>query len=317
MQEVMQETCVTVTFIKLCAKLLSVTGKAKYAEYIEKSGLNALYGAVNNEHQTMRRTQARTWDGQGVMHMVKLIEPFPFDSYSPLFQGRRGFRAGGVQLLQEGKSYSCCVCIGSAGTAIMSLFAVMKGTDGVYVNMYNDCRFKTKEFGEEISLSVYANPYCYKGVKIAIDGKGQNFALALRVPSWAENFTAFVNGEKAEGECKGGYLLLKRVWNKDKVELRFKTPVKATLLNKKIAFTQGPITLARDTRFGDITKPVATAARNGKAVRAKRIKNEVFSSNVAYEIATKDGKITLCDYAQAGKNFDEETSGITVWQDRI
>ena len=316
-QEVMQETCVTVTFIKLCAKLLSVTGKAKYAEYIEKSGLNALYGAVNNENQTMSRTQARTWDGQGVMHWLKLIEPFPFDSYSPLYQGRRGFRAGGVQLLQEGKTYSCCVCIGSAGTAIMSLYTVMKGADGVFVNMYNDCRFKTKEFGEEISLSMCANPYCYKGVKIAIDGKGQSFAVALRIPTWAEGFTAYVNGEKADGESNNGYMLIRRVWNKDKIELRFKTPVKATILNKKVAFTQGPITLARDSRFDDITRPVATSARNGKAIRAKRIKNGLFNSNVAYEITTKDGKITLCDYAQAGKNFDDEDSGITVWQDKI
>lgn len=314
-QEVMQETCVTVTFIKLCAKLLAVTGNAKYAGYIEKSGLNALYGAVNNEKQTMRRTQARTWDGQGIMHMVKLIEPFPFDSYSPLFQGRRGFRAGGVQLLQEGKSYSCCVCIGSAGTAIMSLFAVMKGEDGVYVNLYNDCRFKTSDFGEKISVAVYANPYRCKGACMRVKGNGQVFSLALRMPDWAEGFTVYVNGEKAVGEEKDGYFFLRRAWNNDKVEVRFKAPVKARILNKKIAFTQGPITLARDCRLDDITVPVQIGARNGKNVRAKQVKTD-FSSNVAYEITTKKGKITLCDYAQAGKNFDDDACNITVWQER-
>ena len=316
-QEVMQETCVTVTFIKLCAKLLSATGKAKYAGYIEKSGLNALYGAVNNEKQTMKRTQARTWDGQGVMYWVKLIEPFPFDSYSPLFLGRRGFRAGGVQLLQDGKSYSCCVCIGSAGTAIMGLFAVMKGEDGVYVNLYNDCRFQTKDFGEKISVAVYGNPYRSNGAKVYVKGNGQSFALALRIPEWADGFTVYVNGEKAVGEEKNGYLVIRKEWKDDKVELRFKAPVKATLLNKKIAFTQGPITLARDCRFGDITSPVQTGARNGKNVRAKRVKNNAFFSNVAYEITTREGKITLCDYAQAGKNFDDEDCNITVWQEKI
>ena len=316
-QEVMQETCVTVTFMKICAKLLSLTGNVKYAAYIEKSGLNALYGAVNNEKQTMRRTQARTWDGRGVMHMVKLIEPFPFDSYSPLFQDRRGFRAGGVQLLQDGKSYSCCVCIGSAGTAIMGLFAVMKGKDGVYVNLYNDCRFQTSDFGEKISINVYGNPYRYKGAWLRVKGNGQAFSLALRKPEWAEDFTVYVNGERVVGEEKDGYAILRKEWGEDKVELRFKTPVKATVLNKKIAFTQGPITLARDCRFGDITAPVRIGARNGANVRAKRIKNELFATNVAYEIVTKDGKITLCDYAQAGKNFDDEDCNITVWQERI
>jgi hypothetical protein len=99
------------------------------------------------------------------------------------------------------------------------------------------------------------------------------------------------------------------------VELRFKAPVKARILNKKIAFTQGPITLARDCRLDDITAPVQTGVRNGKNVRAKQVKTS-FSSNVAYEIATKEGKITLCDYAQAGKNFDDEECNITVWQER-
>ena len=316
-ETVMQETCVTVTFLKLCAKLLSLTGNAKYAAYVEKSGLNALYGAVNNEEQQMARTQARTWDSDGTMHLVTLLEPFPFDSYSPLFHDRRGLRVGGCQVMQEGKSYGCCVCIGAAGTAIMGLFAVMKGEDGVYVNLYNDCRFKTEDFGAKISVDVHANPYRYNGAKISVNGQGQSFALGLRVPAWAEDFTVYVNGAKAIGEERDGYFVLKRIWRKDNVEITFKAPVKMWVLNKKIAFTQGPITLARDCRFEDITKPVKIAAKNGKNVRAKRIKNTTFNSNVAYEIATKDGKITLCDYAQAGKNYDDENANITVWQERV
>ena len=316
-QDVMQETCVTVTFIKLCAKLLATTGNAKYAGYIEKSGLNALYGAVNNENQTMRRTHARTWDGEGKMHMVTLLKPFPFDSYSYTWHHRRGFRVGGCQVMQGGASYGCCVCIGAAGTAIMGLYAVMTGTDGVYVNLYNDCRFKTERFGERISVDVYANPYrSNKGAKINVNGKGQDFALALRVPVWTEKFTVLVNGEEAQGEVKDGYLMLRRVWNKDRVEIKLKAPVKTSVLNKKIAFTQGPIVLTRDCRFGDIEAPVSVSARKGKPVRAKLIKNEAFDSNVAYEITTKDGKITLCDYAQAGKNFDDDACNITVWQAR-
>ncbi len=315
-EEVLQETCVTVTFIKLCAKLLSLTGNAKYAGYIERSGLNGMYGTVNNENQEMRRTPARTWLEGGRMVVVEKHEPFPFDSYSPIFQYRRGYRVGGFQLLQNGRGYGCCVCIGSAGTAIMGLFAVMKGEDGVYVNLYNDCRFKTEAFGEKISVDVYANPYDYKGAKINVNGKGQTFALALRIPEWAEDFAVFINGEKAQGEERNGYLVMTRAWGKDKVELKFKTPVKMSVINKKIAFTKGPIVLTRDCRLDDITKPVAIGVKNGKNVRAKRIKNTVFSSNVAYEIATRDGKITLCDYAQAGKNYDDEACNITVWQEK-
>ena len=313
--DVMQETCVTVTFMKLCAKLLSLTGDPKYAEYIERSGLNAMYGAVNNENQMMKRTLMRTWLEGGRTVIIEDHEGFPFDSYSPLYRDRRGLRCGGMQLIGEGKSYGCCVCIGSAGTAIMGLFAVMKNSEGVYVNLYNDCRFNTEIDGERIRLDVKADPYSSDGAKIRLDGKGKSFSLALRIPTWAEDFRVLVNGEIAQGEERNGYFVINRIWDKDRIDVRFKAPVKMRVINGKIAFTKGPVALARDSRFGNISKPIFLSVKDGKAVRARRVKNELFDSNIAYEICAKDESIILCDYAQAGKNFDDENSEITVWND--
>ena len=313
---VMQETCVTVTFIKLCAKLLAVTGNPKYAEYIERSGLNAMYGAVNNEDQTMRRTIVRTWNAKGEVVYIDDHGSFPFDSYSPLYMDRRGIRCGGMQFIGEGRCYGCCICIGSAGTAIMGLFPVMKAEGGLYVNLYNDCRFTADVSGEKIRLDMRADPYDPKGAKITVDGKGVEFALYLRIPSWAEGFSVTVNGTETETVNDGGYVVINRSWGKDKVEVRFRAPVKMQVIGGKIAFTKGPITLARDSRFGDISTPLTISAKDGRTVRARRVKNTVFSSNTAYEVDTAAGTITLCDYAQAGKNFDDEDSIVTVWQDK-
>lgn len=315
-EDVMQETCVTVTLIKLCAKLLSATGKAKYAEYIEKSALNAMLGAVNNEKQEMRRAFVRTWLKGGELYVIKDHGSYPFDSYSPLYHDRRGIRCGGVQLIGEGRNYGCCVCIGSAGTAISGLFQIMKGEDGIYVNLYNDAKIKTEIDGEKVSLDVHANPYKSDGAKIKVGGKGKKFTLALRVPTWAEGFGVSVNSEPYSGVERDGYLLIERVWNDaDTVDVSFRAPVKMRVINGKIAFTRGPITLARDKRLDDITRPLDMTTKDGKTVRSKRVKNTVFNSNIAVEIKTADGKITLCDYAQAGKNFDDDDTGITVWQD--
>ena len=313
--DVMQETCVTVTFMKLCAKLLSLTGNAKYAEYIERSGLNAMYGAVNNENQLMTRTLTRTWLEGGRMVIIEDHEAFPFDSYSPLYHDRRGLRCGGMQLIGEGRSYGCCVCIGSAGTAIMGLFAVMKNNDGIFINLYNDCRFNTEIDGERVRLDVKADPYSSSGAKIKIDGKGRSFAVALRIPTWAEGFAVLVNGQSVDAEEQNGYLIINRTWDNDKIEVNFKAPVKMRVINKKIAFTKGPIALAKDARLGDINAPLDITVKNGKTVRSRRIKNDSFESNIAYIVKTRNGEITLCDYAQAGKNYDDEKSEITVWMD--
>ena len=311
--DVMQETCVTVTLMKLCAKLLALTGKAKYAEYIERSGLNAMYGAVNTEEQKMSRTLVRTWLEGGRTVILEDHEAFPFDSYSPLYNDRRGLRCGGVQLLQNGRSYGCCVCIGSAGTALMSLFSVMKGTDGIYVNLYNDARFTTDAYGERVRLDMRANPYDPKGARITVDGKGQRFAVALRMPTWAEKLTVTVNGETVDSHERDGYLVIEREWGRDKIELKLTAPVKMRVIGGKIAFTKGPIALATDRRHRDPASPITVAAKDGKTVRARRVENTVFKSNTSLELDTRDGIITLCDYAQAGKNYDDENTGLTVW----
>ena len=314
-QDVMQETCVTVTLIKLCAKLLATTGDAKYASYIERSGFNALYGAVNNEGQTMCNTQARTWLEGGRMVWIDDHGPFPFDSYSPLLSDKRGFRIGGMQLLGNGKSYGCCVCIGSAGTAIMALSAIMKGDDGIYINTYADAKFKTEISGSKTRVDVYANPYDYHGVKINVYGNSDKFNLCLRIPDWAENLSVFVNGDPVSADIRNGYMVIRRTWGCDKVLLKFKTPVRMSVLNGKIAFTRGPIVLSRDKRFDDLSAPLNIRVKNGKTVRAKKIENSLFPSNSTYELQTPDGSVRLCDYSQAGKNFDDDVTGLSVWQE--
>jgi DUF1680 family protein len=314
----MQETCVTVTLMKLLSKLLLLTGKAKYAEYIECSALNAMLGAVNDEGQRMSRTLVRTWREGGEVVYITEHESYPFDSYSPLYHDRRGKRCGGVQIIGEGRTCGCCVCIGSAGTAIAGLFQIMRGEGALYLNLYNDLRFTTEMGGERVRVDVRSNPYEGKDAIIKVQGSGARFTLALRVPSWAEGFAVSIDGERADGEMKDGYLLVDRIWSGSvTVKVRLGAKVRMRVINGKIAFTRGAITLARDTRLGDISAPVAITARDGKAVRARRVRNLAFGTNVAVEIPTRDGTITLCDYAKAGKNFDDENTGITVWQDKI
>ena len=314
-QEVMQETCVTVTFIKLCAKLLSITGNSKYADYIERSGLNALFGAVNNERQTMRNALARTWLEGGKMVLIPDHEPFAFDSYSPSFCDRRGLRIGGMQLMDGGRSYGCCVCIGSAGTAIMGLFQVMTGKDRIFVNLYSDCAYKRKDSDGDVRVKIRANPYKCNGAKISVSGSGKRYDIALRVPVWAEGFFVTVNGEAVESVTENGYLILNRTWNNDRIDVRFNAPTKMRVLNGKLAFTKGPIVLTADKRLCDIEKPIKIKAKDGETVRAVRSKSTSFACNVSYNIKAASGTLTLCDYAQAGKNYDEEQSGITVWHE--
>ena len=51
----MQETCVTVTWMRLLTRLYLLSGEEKYIDRIERSGFNALYGEP--QHRMERAVQ--------------------------------------------------------------------------------------------------------------------------------------------------------------------------------------------------------------------------------------------------------------------
>lgn len=308
--DIMQETCVTVTFIKLCAKLFLLTGKPRYMDYIERSSYNALYGAVNDTEQTMKRTDGDVWVEDGCYQVEH--ESYPFDSYSPLVYSRRGKKVGGFMVMQDGRSYGCCACIGSAGLAVANLASISAYGGGFSINLYNSFSFRSDYDGAPIKIVCNADVYTKNKAKIRVNGGGKDFEIKLRVPEWMEKYEVKIDGEKIEVKRDDGYVSVKREWSENVIELTYSAHVKEHVLNGKIAFTKGPIVLVRDARFGDITEPVPTGKQN--SVKAKRVKNDKFKNNVTYEISIGNERFPMCDYSSAGKDYDDENSCITVWQ---
>lgn len=300
---VLQETCVTVTWMRVAERLLRITGDVKYAEWIEKSALNTLYGSINvyNEKQYNR------WD--------KIYEEgVPFDSYSPLVYKTRGFGIGGQKHFQEGGYYGCCACIGAAGTGLFPLIAVMQRENGFVFNYYNDGKITAQTpDGAAAVFSVDGNFLASGKAEITVNlEKNEKFALQLRVPAWSNAPTLTVNGEKLS--VKQGYFTVEREWqNGDELILECNPAVEETLLNGMAAFTYGGLVLARDEKKekADIEKPFAPIFRDGKpAVRAEKPQELEL---VRFYLSTDEGEVLLTDYASCGKKWTEENSRISVW----
>ena len=62
-----------------------------------------------------------------------------------------------------------------------------------------------------------------------------------------------MNGKPVQEEVRAGsYLAITRTWEAmDKVDIEFSLPVEMHRLHDHVAFTRGPLCLARDTRFND------------------------------------------------------------------
>lgn len=301
---VMQETCVTVTWMKLCFQLLCLTGQSTYADEIERSAYNALFGAVNTEGVAARSS------------MSEIRYALPFDSYSPLRAGIRGAEVGGFMKMENGKAYGCCAAIAAAGLGVFQNGSVLTSRRGLALCFYQNGTVDTRLWdGTAVTLAIETSyPADGKIVLKVFPEKESAFSLLLRVPAFSQKTTVSVNGE-ALFPCASGFLEISRLWKKgDTVTLTLDVSLRVQQQNGYVCFLHGPLVLAADARCGvDVEAPVAIIA--GNKIEASSY-SPSFSAMLARKIRLADGtQLPLVSYADAGKTWSED-SKMAAWLKR-
>ncbi len=306
---IMQETCVTVTWMKFCWQLLCLTGDSLYADQIETSVYNALMGAINVEGH----------ECQG--------QVFTFDSYSPLLNGVRGRQVGGRQdIIKDRFWWGCCVAIGAAGTGLIAMTAVQPSRTGVCVNLYLPGTVKTALADGSIVTLQIDTQYPADGlVRLTVEPEQEGtFALSLRIPAWSQRTGLTVNGKTVSAEA-GAYAVIERTWKAgDVIELQLDMrtrilyasdidPVADAASICHAALQRGPVMLARDSQLNeDVTEAVDLVDDGGYAV-LEEAGPAPFPCKQHYRVKTADGgSIGVVDYASCGQNWDK-TMPVTVW----
>lgn len=283
-----QETCVTVTWIKLSAQLLRLTGESKYADAIEQAYYNALFGSMTKD------------GGQ-------------WAKYTPL----TGQRLPGSE--QCGMGLNCCEASGPRALFLLPEMAVTMGREGLQLNYYTSGRFVLNS-PQKRSVEILQNTSYPKEGLIAIQvhlKKEETFAIDLRIPEWSEVSTLKVNGERMESPTAGGYVALRRKWkNGDKIELqldmRGRVLKMGTGRQAYAAILRGPLVLARDARLTGV--PVGAAiipiTKDVGYIDLKPVNDPKGIFQVLYsasflpesytEKAADPMDVLLCDYASAG-----------------
>lgn len=296
-ENIMQETCVTVTWMRISLRMFMQTGDSKYVDRIEKSGLNALYGSLNKKHNAIYNLLDK-----------KFVSGMTFDSYSPLYMNSRGRGTGGYMEFSRGGSCGCCEAIGACGVALMPLTAVMKAKEGVIVNYLADGEATLEDKNGQDFKLVFKSEYPSENngrITVKTEGK-TDIGLFIRLPEFAETI---INGKNFG---RGGYADLSGVYaDGDVIDVEYITEPKVQRLNGKVAFTFGAITLATDEeKFGrDISKIVDVDDKPAyKSINPQ--KDEL----LRVEITLRSGeKITLSDYQSCGKNWRNANNKVTVW----
>ncbi|MBQ8510269.1 MAG: glycoside hydrolase family 127 protein [Clostridia bacterium] len=327
----MQETCVTVTWMKFCWQLLAVSGDPAFADCFEQALYNAYLGSINTE----RCLNTDTIKGR---FPDAVLEPLPFDSYATLLPGTRGRAIGGLCLMPDQHYYGCCACIGPAGTGLISKVATMLSNEGIAVNLYIPGSVITRTpSGQSVRLDT-VTAYPVEGkveMTIGLD-KAEEFTLSLRIPAWSEQTTLTVNGEAVDAAA--GYTKITRLWNSGDVvvlELDMRTrvlkpeePKQELLMVAKswgddviyptmyipspyckyhVALRRGPLVLARDARLdGTVDEAVDVKCDENGVVELEPSAKAGFDTIVEYRVPQNNGKyFTVVDFSSAGKVWGE------------
>ena len=214
------ETCVTVTWIQFNAQLLRLTGEARFADQLEHVILNQLFGA-------------QKCDGSAWGYYVQM-------------EGRKPYTAN-----LDGQ---CCLSSGPRGVALIPTFAVTTDAEGLVVNLY-DAGTANLTLRDHTSVALSTETKYPRNGRIRMRlelGEAKAFAVKLRVPRWCGNAEVAVNGKRIKGRPNAlGYLILDRVWKQgDKIELRLKLEPRLITGDHgnrgKVALLYGPLVLAAD-----------------------------------------------------------------------
>jgi DUF1680 family protein len=296
----MQETCVTVTWMRILARLHLLTGEVKYVDRIEKSAYNALYGSINTKNQ----------DSFSIVDM-RFFEPVPFDSYSPLYNNRRGIATGGFKKFRTGGFYGCCACIGSAGTGIFPLIGALKSEEGIVINeAFEGVVTTTTPKGNPITLNAITDyPVGDKYALAVFLESDEELELLIRIPEWCDEATIKIGDEIKK--AYPGYLSLKRVWSDgDTVELELPHHLKSHYLNGKTAYTYGPLVLARDEiKEGGKIDTEFTPTEHS----AFKMLDPEDGEMLRIMLECEGDDVLLTDYASCGKYWNKPNANVSVW----
>lgn len=226
------ELCAVVEAMYSLEQVISITGRAAYADRLERITYNALPATFSADmwthqydqqpNQVLCTRDKRDWTTNGPDSNLFGLEP----------------------------NFGCCTANFHQGWPkfIKSLWMAAPG-GGLAAIAYGPSEVKTKvRGGVEVAITEDTEYPFRDTVRLAIaPAKTAVFPLLLRIPAWADSARVSVNGTPSPVPAKAGaFVTLERAWKAgDTVTLQFPMPVRTSRwFNNSMAVERGPLVFA-------------------------------------------------------------------------
>lgn len=210
------ETCNTYNMLKLSRLLFQITGEKKYADFYERTLLNAILPSQNPE--------------TGMTMYFQPMATGYFKVYSKPFT-----------------DFWCCTGTGMENFSKLNDSLYFHDNDRLFVNLYlaSSVHWQKKGITLEQSADI---PNKSDAAFTVHTQQSADFFLCLRIPDWADGAELSVNHHFFAATEQNGYFIIHRIWeNGDTAEIHFQIVPKCNSLpdNKNaVAFTYGPLVLS-------------------------------------------------------------------------
>lgn len=125
----------------------------------------------------------------------------------------------------------------------------MADKDTVYVNLFVSNETIVSLDDKQFTLIMESNFPSDNNINIEVISEGdKTISLALRIPSYAENYCVTINEKAYKFEVENGYAIVKGKFKNDKLKINFESPPRFVYANPlvradsgKVAITKGPL----------------------------------------------------------------------------
>jgi DUF1680 family protein len=218
------ETCAAIASIQLSWRLFLATGKAQYAELLERTLYNGFLGGMS-------------------------LRGDAFSYVNPLHV-RDGHRLSGRDMDPVRVPwFRCACCPPNMMRLLASLQHYVAASDAavVVLTQYISGDYRAKVADGELELSVRsALPWSGDAEIRITDAPATPAKLRLRVPPWAGSTLVSVNGNPVTEPPADGWITLAATWNPgDRVNLALSTPVRLVTADPRVDSTRGQVAIER------------------------------------------------------------------------
>jgi DUF1680 family protein len=213
--------CGSWAIFKLSRYLMTITGQAKYGDWVEKM----LYNGI----------------GAGL--------PMQSDGHTFYYSDYRV--GGGTKVYREDQKWCCCSGTNPQAIADYHNLIYFHDDEGLYVNLFvpSEVNWKRITLKQE---SAY--PESQKSTLTLQMARPVQFPLRIRIPGWCTGASISVNGERQNVSCApGNWANLERRWSPgDRVSIELPMELRYAAIDqqhpKRVAFVYGPTVLVRPNK---------------------------------------------------------------------